>query len=155
MNIKNLISDFEQNYREYDRILGEFDSGKETDVSIAVKPAIKQYIEQLAKIENEVFEYRLKKILEEEHPYIPQINVEKISNALTNSGEDVPEIIQRFLNHRQEMLRILSDIPREKWERTGVHEMEGHIPLKEFVRRMIVKDREIFDRFRKLGLAGN
>ena len=41
----------------------------------------------------------------------------------------------------QELIRLLHSTPAIYWDRTGFHELEGHVTFEEFVRRMIRKDK--------------
>jgi hypothetical protein len=150
MNIQNLISSFEENFREYVKILREIENDEEANVSHINGPDTKNFLHELTKIEDEVFEFRLKKILNEEHPYIPQINVDKIKRNIGFFELELSDIIHQFIHQRKELLKILYAIPRNHWDRTGVHEVEGHIEFKEYVRRMAKRDKEILNRFNSM-----
>ena len=150
MNIQNLISAFEENFREYARILREIEDEEDINGSHGMELNTKEFLHQLTKIEDEVFEFRLKKILDEEHPYIPQINVDNIKRTISFFDLEISEIIQQFLHQRKELLKILYSIPRTYWNRTGVHEVEGHVEFKEFVRRVTKRDKDILNRFNSM-----
>lgn len=99
---------------------------------------IRELATQIA-LEDEVLQFRLRKILREENPYLPAIRTEQIVNNQMLNMEDFSRLKIAFLSLRRELLDLLHNLPVEAWDRTGVHELEGHVPLKEFVRRLAEK----------------
>lgn len=148
MEIKELIDSFEENFREYARLLRSLEEENRSEPRPQILPDSKFSLEQLASLEDEIVELRLKKIIKEEHPYIPQINVDKIKNSSSYERRPLPEVRDHFLRQKKELLKLLYSLPPETWERTGVHEMEGHVAFKEFIRRMTVKDKQILGNFK-------
>lgn len=148
MGIKDIINSFEKNFREYTELLRQLEGESQSQFLAQIQPDSRISLAQLATLEDEIVELRLKKIIKEEHPYIPQINIDKIINNSHYDREPLPKIRDHFLQQKKELLKLLYTLPSETWERTGVHEMEGHVPFKEFVRRMTVKDRKIIGDFR-------
>lgn len=150
MEIKELIDSFEQNFREYVRLLRSLNGDNQTQFLTSIIPDSKISLPHLVSLEDEIVELRLKKIIKEEHPYLPQINLDKIRNNSPYERRPLPEICDHFLRQKKELLKLLYSLPPETWERTGVHEMEGHVPFKEFIRRMTVKDRQILGNFKSV-----
>ena len=147
MEIKELINIFEQNFIEYSRVLRKVKKNH-SDNSIPQWHDSEISLEQLAILESEIVELRLKKILKEEHPYIPQINLEKLKQNYLYSNLSIIQLCDHYLQQKKEILKLLYSIPVENWDRTGVHEMEGHVAFKELVRRMVVKDKQILGNFK-------
>lgn len=148
MKIKELINLFEENFREFSELLRQLEENSHQRTSIQLPPDSQISLGQLANLEDEIIELRLKKILKEEHPYIPQINMEEIKSKSPYERLPMPQISDHFLKQKKELLKLLYSLPSDKWNRTGVHEMEGHVAFKEFIRRMTVKDRQILGHFK-------
>lgn len=144
--MKELIQDLESNFRQYDAVLNQIVQA----IPGENPPAIKELLYSLSSIQDEVVDYRLKKILKEEHPYIPQIQVEKFNEGSYQQPRSLDQLAQNFLSQRRELLKMLYTLPRESWNRTGVHEKEGHISFKELIRRMVEKDREILSKLNQV-----
>lgn len=144
--MKELIQGLESNFRQYYAILNRIVQAEQGENP----PAIKELLYSLSSIQDEVVDYRLKKILKEEHPYIPQIRVDKFSGKSYQQPCSLDQLAQNFLTQRRELLKILYTLPRESWNRTGVHEKEGHVSFKELIRRMIEKDQEILSKLNQV-----
>ena len=140
--VKELIQDLESNFRQYNTILNQIVQTLPGEDP----PAIKELLYNLSGIQDEIVDYRLKKILQEEHPYIPQIRAEKFNERSIQQPCSLDQLAQNFLTQRRELLKMLYTLPRESWNRTGVHEKEGHVSFKELIRRMIAKDQEILSK---------
>lgn len=148
MELKDLIKLFEKNFLEYSRIIRKMGEDSSRESSIQSLSELKVHIRQLANLEEEIVEWRLKKILKEEHPYIPSIDVHTLHNSEAYQNQPFLDICDHFLKQKKELLKILYSLPAENWNRTGVHETEGHVPFREFIRRMTEKDRQILGDFR-------
>ncbi len=156
MEIRELISKFEENFREYYKLLHSFGEGNFSYLPSESSWDIRELLEVLADLEDEIIDFRLKKILEEEHPYLPKIRLERIKQNRLYRNFTLDEIVNHILQQRKSFLQILYVLPHEQWERTGVHEDEGHIPFRELVRRMVVKDQAVLKELsEKLGVHKN
>ncbi len=149
MSVQELIQTIEGNFQQYHQLFSRF---ADSDPSFSRGTnKIQELLYTLTNIQEEVVDYRLKKILKEEHPYIPQIRLDEIRMSThLRHNPSLAEIVHHFLKQRQDLLRLLNSLPAENWERTGVHELEGHITFKEFVRRMAEKDRQIISKLRQV-----
>jgi len=145
MNVHELINSFESHFREYYQLLNKLNEGNLSYIPNNSSWNLRDLLEMLADLEDEIIDYRLKKILEEEHPYLPQIRMERIRRNRIYRNFPLSRLVHHILQQRRSFLQLLYSLPPEKWERTGVHELEGHITFKEFVRRMIEKDKEILN----------
>jgi hypothetical protein len=148
MEIKELIRIFEENFLEYSRLLRKLNKENPQESTSRFLPDSEISIAQLTSLETEIIELRLKKILKEEHPYIPQINLEKLNHNSAFDSLPLIQICDQFLRQKKEVLKLLYSLPTENWDRTGVHEMEGHVAFKELIRRMIIKDKQILGNFK-------
>lgn len=144
MNIEELIDSVEGNLQQYDQTLDRIQQSGDNSSS-----QLTELLKELVDIQEEVVDFRLKKILREENPYLPAIHPEKIRHDLPDQQFSLTEIQNLFLTRRRELVRFLNLTPAENWSRTGVHELEGHITFKELIRRMIEKDKPIIARLNK------
>ncbi len=141
MDVNELIQSMEGNFQQYNSLLNRFED--EAQAAREENRQIRRLLAAANHILDEVVDYRLKKILKEEHPYFPQINADKIRNGVIYQKETTRQLAQQFLRRRQELVRLLYAIPLDNWYRTGVHEFEGHVTFKELVRRMAEKDKQV------------
>lgn len=148
MELKELINLFEKNFLEYSRLIRKIGDDNSGEPSIQSLTELKVHIRQLANIEEEIVEWRLKKILKEEHPYIPTIDIQTLHNSPSYQSQPFLDICNHFLKKKKEVLKMLYALPAENWNRTGVHEREGHVAFKEFIRRMTEKDQQILGDFK-------
>lgn len=150
MEARLLIKSIEGNFREYYRILNSLEEEVALPGSGGVPRHIVDLLVALVEIQDEIVDFRLKKILKEEHPYLPKLEVHQLRRQ---QGDDLPsfkELCERFLTKRKELLKLLYSLPLENWERTGVLEAEGHISFGEFVRRMGDKDAQMLARLHQV-----
>lgn len=148
MELKDLINLFEKNFLEYSRLIRKIEEDNSRESSLQSFSKLRIHIRELAKLEEEIVELRLKKILKEEHPYLPSIDVTNINNDSSYQNRPFLEICNHFLKQKKELLKMLYSLPAENWDRTGVHETEGHVAFKEFIRRMNEKDKQILGDFK-------
>ncbi len=152
-NIKELIDHIEKNFRDYYALLNSLRERKRLLEEQSEVEELRDFFAQLTTIEEEVIEYRLKKVINEEHPYLPLIHTENF-NSTVYKEEAFLQIVEKFLKQRQELLKLLYSIPSNYWLRTGVHEEEGHITFQEFIRRMIEKDKANINFIKSIILNG-
>ncbi len=150
MDVKDLIMSIEGSVKEYHNLLDQVEKPDYGTKSAAEPFQLRELVATIADIQDEVVSYRLLKILREEHPYIPQIKPDQIRLNVKRTSSSLKNIASNFLNQRKELLRILYTLPSENWNRTGVHEVEGHVSFKELIRRMIDKDQEVMVKLTQL-----
>jgi hypothetical protein len=140
--VRELIQTVESNFRQYVEILNKIEEVFQHRGRNGESHQLQELVYILAGIQDEIVNYRLKKILQEEHPYIPQLNMENIEEKSHRQNCSLTQLAETFLARRRELLKLLYSLPSESWERTGVHEKEGHVSFKEFVRRLAEKDQQ-------------
>lgn len=150
MDVRELIRSLEGNFRQYHHLLQHVSRTPDTALSGIEDAQLREIIGVLTDIQDEVVEYRLKKILKEEHPYIPTIKVEKIKQNGHHQHTPLPQLVEMFLAQRKALLQLLQATPTATWNRTGVHESEGHISFQEIIRRMAEKDRQVLANLNRL-----
>ena len=144
MSVQELAQSLSTASQQYKELLQDLQEAGNTELT----PIIRILQVQL-EIHDEVIDLRLKKILYEERPYLPVIDIDKISHDAIYDHCSLPEISETFLELRCELSLLLSKIPQDSWGRTGVHQNEGHITFKELVRRMVKKDVSIINRLQR------
>jgi len=100
---------------------------------------------QMTSVQEEVVNFRLQKILSEEHPYLPMLNINKLKQNKADKGLGLQQLCEDFLRERRKLLKMLTTLPEDSWARTGVHEVEGHVSFGEVVRRMSAKDQQLIE----------
>ncbi|MCB0258180.1 MAG: hypothetical protein KDH97_00405 [Calditrichaeota bacterium] len=150
MDVRELIRSLEGNSRQYQQVLQHVPRTPGPALSGIENAQLREIIGVLTDIQEEVIEYRLKKILKEEHPYIPTIKVEKIKQNDHHQHLPLSQLVDVFLAQRRALLQLLQATPTATWSRTGVHESEGHISFQEIIRRMTEKDRQVLANLNRL-----
>lgn len=150
MDVRELIRSLEGNFSQYHQVLQNVPRTTGPALSGIENTQLREIIAVLTDIQEEVVEYRLKKILKEEHPYIPAIKVEKIKQSGHHQQIPLPQLVEMFLAQRKALLQLLHTTPKAIWSRTGVHESEGHISFQEIIRRMAEKDRQVLANLNRL-----
>jgi uncharacterized damage-inducible protein DinB len=80
---------------------------------------------------------RLARIVEEDHPWLAYFGPDV---ARPDSTEALPTLLSRFRAARDELLRFLSSLPPEAWERPATHETMGPTTLALQVQNIISHD---------------
>lgn len=146
--IKEIIHQIEANYRDYYQLLSKFVLEKTSSINSELSQKLSNFFFRLNNVEDEVIEFRLKKIIDVEHPYFPVIDPEHI--MLPNGKKPLTVLIQDFLKRRHDLIKFLFSVPSQDWERTGVHAVEGHISFLELVQRMAKQDQKNIAFLKKL-----
>jgi hypothetical protein len=139
--IQELIEGVKKTSNDFSKILMSFKNTDNVKKGIRNTRELYSFFSTLTSVEEDVIEYRLKKIIREEHPYLPAIDIDKIQQEYVLNSESLSKLFDKFLEQRQELIRLLHSTPAIYWDRTGFHELEGHVTFEEFVRRMIRKDK--------------
>ncbi len=145
MNITDLIQLVEKSNQQFLQIIDEI-KGLQPPVS----RQIVELMRTVAELQDEVIDFRLKKILNEEHPYLPAIRINKIKQNTLYSHYSFEEVCQTILRQQAELFEMLLRLPAASWLRTGVHESEGHITFQELVNRMVDKNQQNLIQLRRL-----
>jgi hypothetical protein len=136
---KSIIKNVENNFKDFQILL----SGIPDDTDSEPKNIARELTElfaTLTAIEEEVFEMRLKKIINLENPYIPAISPEAVKNSISYQNQSLLNLVQKYLSQKESIIKFLYRVPFFYWDRTGVHELEGHVTFEEFIRRLIKND---------------
>ncbi len=145
---QDFVRNVKNSYREFNTILAPL--RKRVNDPRRIRMAeLKNFISFLIAVEEDVIEMRLKKIIEEENPYLPAIDTEKLKQKNFYNSDSLKKIIDTFLEQRLDLVKFLQTIPSDIWNRTGVHELEGHVTFEEFIRRILKNDQINITHIRK------
>jgi len=135
----SLINNLAKNIKDFQVMLKRMPEEVEVE-SLSRNDELKDFFCTVTAVEEDVLKMRLKKIVEEEHPYLPAIRIDYFKLNSEYYQHSLNDLVQQFLLQKEEILRFINKIPYYHWERTGVHELEGHVTFEEFVQRLIRND---------------
>lgn len=107
-------------------------------------------LQLLMEIHDEVFIFRLKKIVSENNPYMPPKDIMRLRLQRREGPLSIEKLLENFLQQRQEHEKLLCSLPAGDWQRTGLHASEGHISLEVLVRRLIEYDQDTLYLFEQI-----
>jgi FMN phosphatase YigB (HAD superfamily) len=102
--------------------------------------SLTEIICHLRDVEREVNLPRLRKVLEEENPFVPGVVTDVWVKERNSAGEDGPQALREFLAARKATLALLDRVDSE-WARPARHAIFGPTTLKELVSIMAGHDR--------------
>ncbi len=94
----------------------------------------------LRDVDREVNLPRLRKIIEEENPFIPGKDTDPWARERDYFNQDGPSALLEMANARSEIVGRLRDLRPEDWERTARHALFGPTTLKEMVSFIVNHD---------------
>src|SRR4030042_6305355 len=133
---KSRIKNIEENFKDFQSILYSLQQ-KDSEENRSSSDTLRDFFTTLMAVEEDVFEMRLKKIIDRENPYLPAIIPDKIKRQNYYDDGTLQEVIEKFLEQKKKLIKFLLNVPYGSWEKTGFHEVEGHVTFEEFIRRMI------------------
>ena len=80
-----------------------------------------------------VFAERMKRILAEDNPTLPDADESRYAAALAYHERSMPEELTLIELTRRQMARILGSLPAEAFQRAGTHSTAGRMTLEEIV----------------------
>jgi hypothetical protein len=136
---KSLIKNIESNLKDFQSILNHLPDNIGDEFS-GNSHELFNLFSTLTAVEEDVFEMRLKKIIDQENPYLPAIHPEEVRDSSPVKNSSLNQLIEKYLNQKESIVKYLYKVPFFYWDRTGVHELEGHVSFEEFIRRLIKND---------------
>jgi hypothetical protein len=91
----------------------------------------------LRAVEAQAFSIRLRRILDEEEPFLPLFNNRKWMEDHYNPGEPPERILAEFIALRSEELAWLKNVSSQDWNRTGRHPWWGLRALQWWVEQIL------------------
>ncbi|NOQ98335.1 MAG: hypothetical protein GQ561_09235 [Calditrichae bacterium] len=135
----SLIQNVEKSLKDFQIFFRMLPRNQKTD-SVIKNHELKDFFGNLTVIEEDILEMRLKKIINQEHPYLPAIRIENLKIMRNLYQLSLLDLMQHYLVQKEKILKFINNIPIYYWERTGVHELEGHVTFEELIRRIIKND---------------
>jgi hypothetical protein len=90
----------------------------------------------LADLEREGYGERIRRLLNEDHPLLPDFDGDRIARERNYRARSLAEGVAAFTAARAENLRFLRSLPPEAWAREGIQEGVGEIRLEDVPRMM-------------------
>lgn len=146
LDARELIKQFETNFRAYYQLLHPLQSESPLKEQLEKNGEFFNFLTEQTLVQDEVIEFRLQKILEQEHPYLTSIDPEKLKKTAIQRNRSLNQLISHFLEKRKALLKQLYSLPTEAWKRTAILAEEGRVSFGEIVRRMIEKDQPVLRR---------
>ena len=103
---------------------------------------LKSCLNHQIQIEEDIFELRIKKIIETAEPYLPPLE-----NELNHKGFYIDEVnlkdaIENFIKLKIRIIDFFYNTPNLSYTKIGYHWREGHISLEEVMNRYIHNDKK-------------
>ncbi|MCA9848894.1 MAG: DinB family protein, partial [Dehalococcoidia bacterium] len=87
-----------------------------------------------------VYAARFRWIVFDDRPVMPNFNEEQWVLQSRDTVDDVPTILGEIAASRSDLVRVLSRMPPEAWQRSGIYSVAGIIVLEEYVRHAVVHE---------------
>jgi DinB superfamily len=105
----------------------------------------------LRDIEIEGYSIRIRKILNEEHPSLPDIDGARLAIERDYNRQNLHEALEAFTLSRTQNVALLSQLNEPEANRTGVMAGVGSITLKKLVKMMAEHDESHIDELVRIG----
>lgn len=83
----------------------------------------------LADLEREGFAARIRRLLDEEDPFLPDFDGARLARERQYRSRSLPEGLASFRSGREANLAVLRSVEREQWMRAGTQEGVGRVAL--------------------------
>jgi hypothetical protein len=94
----------------------------------------------LADLEAEGFGARIRRLLGEERPFLPDFDGARLARERSYAAKSLGEGLEAFRAARQSNLALLQAVPEDGWSRKGVQEGVGEVTLADLPRLMCEHD---------------
>src|ERR1700742_51528 len=101
------------------------------------KWSIKEIMCHLRDMEREAYLARYQRILGEDHPWMQNVDQDRLAYERDYINQDARHALEEFKSLRNETVSTLASAQIESWERTGVHEVDGHMSIENPAHRQI------------------
>ena len=104
--------------------------------------SVLEHICHLRDIEQEGYAVRIEKILGEDHPFLPDLDGDKLAAERDYNRQPFDQALRSFVAARESNVRTLSGLSDEQMNRSAMFENVGVIKLAQLVRMMGEHDSE-------------
>jgi hypothetical protein len=122
---------------ELDDLLGGLDEETLRWRPIPHKWSIKEILCHLRDMERLAYLSRYRRILEEDNPFLPNVDQDRIAFESDYINQDAKAALEEYKQLRAETVRTLEAAPVESFSRRGTHETEGPLTLEQLIIRQI------------------
>ena len=98
--------------------------------------ALIEHVWHLADLETDAYEVRIRRMLEEDEPALPNFDGEAVAAKRKYRALRLRDGLKKFSEARERTLAALSALEEHDWQRTGVLEGVGRITLRDIPRLM-------------------
>ena len=98
--------------------------------------AMVEHVWHLADLETDAYEARIRRILEEDEPELPNFDGEAVAAKRKYRALRLRDGIKKFTEARERNLAALRAVEGDAWQRTGVLEGVGKVTLRDIPRMM-------------------
>jgi hypothetical protein len=112
--------------------------------------AFAEHLWHLADLETEAFQIRLRRLLEEDHPFLPDFDGAAAARLRDYLALDPAEGLRRFTAARARTLELLGRVKAHDGGRAGEQQGAGPLTLADLPGRMLAHDRAHLDELRSL-----
>ena len=144
MELQQQIQTFIELTNEYEQLFSQLTFGEESNFEENNHLELRSLLHLVVELQEDVIEFRLKKIITLENPYLSRIDIEKVRQRTTQCQPSFQQLSTIFKSQRSEVARLLQSIPISNWLRYGLLEGEGHVTFRELIRRYFEFDRDFF-----------
>ena len=107
----------------------------------------------LADLEREGYETRLRRLLAEHEPFLPDFDGDRAARERRYRARTLASGIEAFAAARAVTLALLESVPPVAWARAGTQEGVGRVTLADIARAMVDHDRSHAKQISALGAA--
>lgn len=103
--------------------------------------ALVEQVWHLADLEREGFGERIRRLIAEEDPFLPDFDGDRVAREREYLRLDPGEALAAFSSARAETIRLLRSLPDGSWSRSGQQEGVGRVALSDLPGRILDHDR--------------
>ena len=104
--------------------------------------SVLEHVCHLRDIEQEGYMTRIRKLLSETHPFLPDIDGDKLARERNYNSQKLDAALHAFMVARKENLRAIGNMSPDQLNRSGVFENVGAITLEELLLKMREHDED-------------
>jgi len=104
--------------------------------------SVLEHVCHLRDIEHEGYAVRIEKLLSENHPWLADIDGDRLAAERNYNGQDLAVALHDFTRARQENVRVIKDLSSDQLHRGGTLERVGDMTLERLLLMMCEHDRD-------------
>jgi hypothetical protein len=118
-----------------------------TDEELSWKPtdqdfSVLEHVCHLSDIEREGYAVRIEKLLNEEQPFLPDIDGGRLAAERKYNSQNLAPPLNAFSRSRKQNVHAVGDLPLDRLSRSGMFETVGPVTLGKLLSMMLEHDRD-------------